>query len=161
MKEINQLTNLCSKELLETSGVPQLVNKYCTQPKSPLYLIHNKHSWLPVRVSSTIHFSITLSITRRSSKWSLSFTFPHQNPVPTSLLQSYMPHATPIYPLPPPFAPRRIFPNPNHIWWAVQIIKLLVTQYPPVSFHFHIVGPSSPPYFRTPTLLSQCATPIS
>jgi len=48
---------------------------------SQLYPVHTPISHFP-----KIHIIITLASTPVSSKWSLSFRFPHQNPVHTSLL---------------------------------------------------------------------------
>jgi hypothetical protein len=62
-----------------------------------------------------IHLNIILPTTSESPKWSISFTFPHQNPVYASplLYTRYMPspsHSSPFY-------------QPNIIGWGVQIIK--------------------------------------
>ena len=65
-----------------------------------------------------IHFNITYPSTTCSPKWTLVLGFPHQNPLRTSPL----PHTS--------YMLRRFtsswFDNPNNIWWAVQIIKLLI-----------------------------------
>jgi hypothetical protein len=56
-----------------------------------------------------------------SSKWSLSLSFPHQNPVYTSPL----PH-TRYMPRPSQYSR---FYHPNNIGWAVQISKLLISSF--------------------------------
>ena len=65
-----------------------------------------------------IHISIILPSTTESSKWSLTLTFPHQNPVHTFPVPYtfYMPRLT----------HSSLFYHPNNIGWAVQIIKLLI-----------------------------------
>jgi len=58
----------------------------------------------------TIHFNIILPSTPESSKWSLSLTFPHQNPVYTYPL----PHT--CYMSRPSHSSR--FDHPKNIWWG-------------------------------------------
>ena len=65
-----------------------------------------------------IYLNIILPSMPGSPKWSLSFRFPHRNPVYVSPLlhTHYMPrpsHSSWFY-------------HVNNIWWAVQIIKLLI-----------------------------------
>ena len=62
------------------------------------------------------HLNAIFPITIGSSKWSLFFRFPHQNPVYTSAL----PHT--CY-MPCPFHPSRLN-HPNSVGWVVQIIFL-------------------------------------
>ena len=64
------------------------------------------------------HFNIILPSMSGSPKWSLSFRFPHQNPVYASPL----PH-TCCMPC-PSYSSR--FGHPNNTGWGVQIIKLLI-----------------------------------
>jgi hypothetical protein len=64
------------------------------------------------------HFINITPFTPGSPKWSLSLRFPHQNLVYASL------HPRTRY-LPRP-SHSSLFYQPNNIWWAVQIIKLLI-----------------------------------
>ena len=58
-----------------------------------------------------IHFNIILPSTSRSSKWSLSTVFSHQNTTRTSPVSHTCYTPRPSYSL---------FDNPNYFWWAVQ-----------------------------------------
>ena len=75
-----------------------------------------------------------------SPKWSLSHRFPHQNPVYTSPLPHtrYMPH---------PSHSSRCY-HPHNIWWAVQVIQLLIMQFPPLPCYPFPLGPK---YSHHPT----------
>jgi len=64
------------------------------------------------------HFNIILSSMPGSSKWSLSLRFPHQSHKYTSLLPRT------CYMHRPSHSSR--FYHQNNIWWAVQIIQLLI-----------------------------------
>jgi len=61
-----------------------------------------------------IYLNIILSSTPRSSQWSLSLRFPQQNSSPHTC---YMPSSS----------NSSQFDYSNNIWWAVQIITLLIT----------------------------------
>ena len=71
-----------------------------------------------------IHINIILLSTPGSPKWSLSLKFLHQNPVYASPLSHtrYMPR--------PSHSSR--FYHPHNIGWGVQIIQLLIMQFPPL-----------------------------
>ena len=64
------------------------------------------------------HLNIILPSMPGPPKWSLSFRFPHKNPVYTSPL----PH-TCCLPRP---SHSSWFYHPNNIWWGVQIMKLFI-----------------------------------
>ena len=65
-----------------------------------------------------IHLNIILPPIPRSSKWSLFFGAPYQNPIHISPLPHtcHMPR--------PSYSSR--FDHPNNILWAVQVMKLLI-----------------------------------
>jgi len=67
-----------------------------------------------------VHSNTTLPSTPRSSKWSLSLRFAHQNPVCTSS----PPHS--CHQPCPSHASR--FDHPNNFWSAVQLMKVLTMQ---------------------------------
>jgi len=71
-----------------------------------------------------IHFNIILPPMTRSSKWSPSLRFPHQNSVYTSPL----PHT--CYMHRPPHS--SWFDQINNIWWGPQVMKLLILQLSPL-----------------------------
>ena len=90
-----------------------------------------------------IHLNIILPSTPGSPMWSLSFRFPHQNPIYASPLRHtrYMPrlsHSSRFY-------------HPNIIGWGVQIIKLLIMYFSPLS--------CSTPYSQTPPACVMKAPP--
>ena len=79
-----------------------------------------------------IHPNIIHPSTPRSSQWSLSLRFPHQDPVRPPLLTHTRQHS--------PFHSSRFY-HPHNIGWGVQIIQLLVMQSPP--FPRYLVPPWS------------------
>jgi hypothetical protein len=103
----------------------------CPLPSHLLSHINPVHT--PPTHFLKIHLQIIMLSTPGSSKWSLSLTFPHQNPVCTSPLPStrYMPRAS--------HSSR--FDNPKNIWWGVQKIKLLIMCLSPFSCYLVRLGP--------------------
>ena len=87
-----------------------------------------------------IPFNIILPHTPRSSKWSLSLRFLHQNSVCISLF----PHTCHIT------HSSSLITHSNSIWSAVQIVKPLIMQFHPVSCYFL---PLSPKYLRRRQIL--------
>jgi hypothetical protein len=91
--------------------------------------------------------------TLRSSMWSLTFRFPHQNSVCISVL-SQMCH------VPRPFHPWS--DHRNIIWWTAQIMKLLILQFCPLSCHLLPRRPKYCPHHlvqQLPPNSSQTARP--
>jgi len=96
---LNYLLTPCSRVLLEKLTVPQLVQKfsaylapegsllYSQVPATYPYPEPSRPSPFPLQTHLLkIHFNIILPSTPGSPRWSLSFRFPHQNPVYVSLL---------------------------------------------------------------------------
>jgi len=73
---------------------------------------------IPPSLFLKIHFNIILPSMPGTSKWSLSLSFPHQNPVYAVTI----PHTCYI---PRPYNSSR-FDHGNNIWSGVHIIKLIV-----------------------------------
>jgi hypothetical protein len=56
------------------------------------------------------------------------------------------------------------FYHPNNIWWALQIIRLLIMQFPPLSYYFVLLRPKYSPQHLIlkhpqPTFLHKCERP--
>jgi hypothetical protein len=68
-----------------------------------------------------------------SSKWSPSLRFPHKNPVCTFTLPHtcYMPRSS----------RSSEFDHPNNIWWAVEIIKLIIMYFLQFPLSSSLLGP--------------------
>jgi len=90
------------------------------EPSTCSYCVPDQSSPCPLSHFLNIHFKIILPSTPRSSKWSLSFIVPYQNPACTSPLP-YMCH------LPHPYH-SSWFDHPSNIRGGVQVMKLLVIQ---------------------------------
>jgi hypothetical protein len=101
-------------------------DKPTTSYLSPRHTIFHSHS-------HKIPVNITFPSMLACSQSSLPFTFPNQNPVYISVHYTcYMPHES----------HRRWPDDPNNIWKALPITKLLIMQFSPVSHHFLPIRPS-------------------
>ena len=149
MTNITYLITPWSRDLLEKLTSSQLVKKFPSFYGTLRFIttfIHAHHlslSWacLIQSLPPTSHFlKIDLNIIPSmpgSSKWSLSLRFPHLNPV----YASPIPH-------------KRYMPCPSHssqcnhlnnTGWGVEIIKLLVTYFPPLPFYLIPLRPKYSP----------------
>jgi hypothetical protein len=81
-----------------------------------------------------IHINIILPFMAASSQSPLSLSFPYQNPVCTSPLPQscYIARSSHSF----------SFDHPNNIWWGVQIIKLHIMQFSPLSCYLFLLGPN-------------------
>jgi len=111
----------------------------CPPPVPILSQIDPAHA--PTSKFLRIHVNIILPSTPGSSKWSLSFRFPHQNLVYISPLYKT------CYMLRPAHFPR--FDHPNHMWRGLQTTKLLIMQFSPLSCYLF---PLRPTYSQTPSV---------
>lgn len=75
--------------------------------------------------------------TPKSSKWSFSFRFPHQNRVCISILLYICQMPCPSH--------HPWFYHPNNILWKVQIIKPLIRKYAPSSYLYLLLRPTHLP----------------
>jgi hypothetical protein len=110
-----------------SSGIYEIFRPLCKL--RVLYGFHNSSPDIPlpsqVNLILASYFLKTLSASvlpyiPEFSKWSLLFTFPHQNPVRIS-----SPHLA--LPTPPNLLP--LTGHPNNILWSMQIMKLLIMQF--------------------------------
>jgi len=94
---------------------------YCIQWSSPLVAILNHISPVDTLSSCVLKIQyIILLFMPSSSRWLLSFRFPHQNFTFISLL-SYTCH--------PSCVPHSCFNQLNSIWWGLWTTKLLIMQF--------------------------------
>ena len=101
-------------------------------------------------------YILILSSHLRSSKWSLSLRFPHQNPVYASPLR-YMCHMLRL-----PHSSR--YDHAKNIKWGLHIIKLLIIQFFPLPSYLVPFKPKYSPQHPIlkhpqPTFLPQCERP--
>ena len=111
------------KKFLVFYGTPKFITAITNACQLSLSWTRSIQS-MPPSYSLKIYINIIIPSTSGSSKWAFCSTFPHQNPVYTSPL-----HHT-RYMSRPSHSSR--FYHPNNIWWAVQIIKLLIMQFSPL-----------------------------
>jgi len=83
-------------------------------------------------------FNIILSSMPRSYRWSVSLMFPHHSIVWTSLLLHMCHMPNPSY--------SSWFYHPNIVWWGVQLMGLLIMQYPPGLCYTFPCGPKYLPH---------------
>jgi hypothetical protein len=81
---------------------------------------------IPFYLCKIHFFNIVHLPTSLSSYWSLSFWLSHQYPIPIRPHLCYMP--CPSHP--------SWLDHSNYVWRWVQVMKLLIMQFPPVSRHF-------------------------
>jgi len=120
----NQLTPW-SRVLLEKLTSSQLVKKLpaCVESEGSLQQSQDSVSFLsqinpwPPSHLLKIHYNIIFPFTPASSRWSLSFRLPHQNPVCAAPL----PHTCYM-----PCSSHSRFYHPKNILWGTEIIKLLL-----------------------------------
>ena len=89
----------------------------------------------------TTHLHIILPSTSGSSKWSLCFNLPHQDPVHTFPRTHLCYMTRPLH-----FS---VFDHPNNIGWGVQITKFLTVYFSPLPCYF---DPLRPKYFPQHTI---------
>ena len=103
-----------------------------------------------------IHLHIKLPSIPGSYKWFLSLSFLQQNPVWTSSLLHTCHMPRPSH--------SSWFDHPNNIWWGVQIIKLLLMQFPPLACYLFLRKTKHSPLHPIlkhpqPTFLPHCERP--
>ena len=90
-----------------------------------------------------IHFNIILPSKPRSSKWFLFMKSPHQNP-----------ESPPLFPI-CAMCPTHLIhvDHLNNIWWALQIIQLIIMQFSPLPYYLF---PIRPKYLPQYPILEHC-----
>ena len=126
----------------------------CPPPVPILSQLDPVHT--PTSYFLKIHLNIILPSTPGSPKWSLSLTFPHQNPVYVSPLSHtrHMPRPT----------HSSLFYRPNNTGWAVQTIQLLITSFLHSPVTPSLLGPKCSPQHPIlknpqPIFHTQCERP--
>jgi hypothetical protein len=93
---------------------PECPSPYLQQPATCLYLQSDQSSTCPPSNFLKTHFNIILLSMSRSSKWSLSLTFPHQNPVWTSRVSHTCNMPRPYH--------YSWYDHPKNIWREIQVL---------------------------------------
>ena len=107
---------LASQDIRTLFGTQRYLSMFISTRHLSLFWARAIQSMAPSNLLK-IHFSIILPSVPGSSKWYLSLRFSHQNRICISPPHTcYMPHPSDSSP----------FDHPKNIWWAVQIIKLLI-----------------------------------
>jgi hypothetical protein len=151
--ECNQFS--ASQEIPSISWNPKVhyrIHK-CLAPVPILSQLDPAHS--PTFHFPKIHLNIILPSTPGSPKWSISLGFPHQNPVYAS-----PPTHTRYIPCPS----HSWFYHPHNIGWGVQIIKLLIMWFSPLTCYLVPLKPKYSPQLSIlkhprPTFLPHCQRP--
>ena len=113
-----------SQEILRISWNPKAHYHIHTCPSPVPILTHINPVHTSKSHSLKINLIIILPFMPGSSKWSLSFRIPHQNPVynsthPQTCYMPRLPHTTRFY-------------HPNNIGWGVKITQLLIIWFSPL-----------------------------
>ena len=155
---LTYLLTPCSRVLLEKLTGFQLVKKFPAFYGTRRFII---------AVTSARHLSLSCassiqSIHPHPTSWRSIWILPShlRLGLPSVLFPLRFPHQNPVYASPRPrthYMPRPShssrFYHPNSIWWAVQIIQLLIMQFPPLLCY---LVPRRPKYSQTRLLCQPC-----
>jgi len=125
------------KKFPEFYGTRRFITAFTSARHLSLSWVSSIQSIPPYPTSWKIHLNSILPSTPGSPKCSLSLRFSHRNPVYPSLLPRtcYMSRFSHSY----------RFDYPKNIWWAVQIIKLLIMSFSPLPCHLVPIRPKYSP----------------
>jgi len=112
---------------MEHEGSLPLLKEPVTSHPEP-----DQSSLWPLSHFLKIHFNIIIPSVPGSSKWLISFRFPHQNPV----CMSHFPHTCYVH----RSTHTSWFARPNNIWWGLHIIKLPFMYFSPLPSYLLPLG---------------------